>query len=337
MIRGIRFQIAIAMERILIQLYRHLHGIEERMKVHRRDLLGGAAAFGAFAAAGPRAAAVMLSGGEGPSIIGAERRIQARYDHTLLDLAYENDLGYSEIVAANPGVDPWLPGEGTPVVLPQRHILPSAPREGVLVNLSEMRLYFFPPDGGPIRTHPVGIGREGLDTPTGTTRIVRKAKDPSWYPTQEARADNPDLPKVVGPGPENPLGTRALYFDWPTYLMHGTNNIWGIGRRISRGCIRMYPKDVEVLFDRVPVGTPVRVIEQPVKFAWHGEALYVQAHPSLSQVSQIEDKGTFAEDPELDISRLLGQALQGRISPIRWSTLERAIAERRGVPVRISV
>ncbi len=308
------------------------------MQFHRRQLLGGiAATAGLVSTAGPRATATKLSAAEIPSVFGVVNRVVAKYEDTLLDLAYQNGLGYVETVAANPGVDPWLPGEGTEILLPQRHVLPRGPREGILVNLSEMRLYYFPPDGGAIRTYAVGIGREGLTTPTGSTRIVRKAKNPTWYPTENARADDPDLPRAVGPGPDNPLGTRALYFDWPLYLIHGTNNIWGIGRRISRGCIRMYPHDVEALFEHVPVGTPVTVVDQPIKFAWQDGALFVQAHPSQSQVAQIEQKGTFEADDKPDISRLLGQAMEGKILPLRWSAMERAVAERRGIPVQISV
>ncbi len=188
----------------------------------------------------------------------------ARHEDTLLDLAVNNNLGFIELVMANPSVDPWLPGEGTEVVLPKLHLPPDGPSRGIVLNLPEQRLYFYK-DDKLLRSFPVGIGRDGHATPTGSTRIVRKQADPTWYPTALARQDDPTLPAAVPPGPDNPLGNRAMYLGWSNYLIHGTNKEYGIGRRASRGCIRMYSDDAIELYDRTPIGTPVTVVNQPIK------------------------------------------------------------------------
>lgn len=271
-----------------------------------------------------------------PSIIGELGRIETTAEDTLLDVAFRHGLGYVELVAANPDVDPWLPGEGTEVVLPMRHILPEAPREGIVINLPEMRLYYYPSDGGRVETYPIGIGRNGHATPLGRTKITRKRENPVWYPTRATRADNPELPKAVGPGPDNPLGTHALDLGWPLYLIHGTNNVWGIGRRVSRGCIRMYPPDIERLFAKVPRGTPVTVVDQPLKFAWHDGALYMEAHTTQAQAEQLEREGRFEPDPNLDLPRVVGRARGDRQVSLDWDRIREAVRARRGIPVKIS-
>ena len=181
-------------------------------------------------------------------MIGALRHVVAAYEDTLLDLARANGLGYVEMIAANQGIDPWVPGENTPIVLPTAHVLPDAERQGLVVNLAEHRLYYFGPDGTVPQTFPLGVGKEGWATPLGSTEIVRKKERPTWFPPESIRAEKPHLPKAVPPGPYNPLGSHALYFDWPSYLIHGTNMPWGsraageprlhppLSRRISRGC-----------------------------------------------------------------------------------------------------
>jgi L,D-transpeptidase ErfK/SrfK len=277
-----------------------------------------------------------------PRVIGTLGAVTVAAEDTLLDIAYENDLGFVELVAANPGVDPWVPGEGTRVTLPTQHILPDAPGEGIVINLAEMRLYYFPPEGkasggdGGVRSYPVGIGRTGLSTPTGTTEISAKIPNPNWYPTRRMREEDPSLPTVVGPGPENPLGDYALNLGWPAYLIHGTNKKWGIGRRVSSGCIRLYPAHIADLFDRVRSGMPVRVVDQPIKFAWVGGALYVEAHTSQQQAESLEKTGSFKPDPDLDLDALVAKARGGRDTAIDWPRLREAVAERRGIPIRIS-
>ena len=269
-------------------------------------------------------------------VIGALRTVTTAESDTLLDVAYENDLGFVEVAAANPNVDPWLPGAGTRVVLPAQHILPDAPREGIVINLAAMRLYYFPPDGGPVRSYPVGIGRGGLSTPTGTTTVRAKIKDPTWYPTERMRADDPSLPAAVPAGPDNPLGAYALDLGWPAYLIHGTNNKWGIGRRISSGCIRLYPAGIADLYRRIRSGTKVTVVDQPIKFAWADGHLYVEAHTTQNQAEALERTGSFDPDPDLNLARRVGKAIAGGRVRLDWERLRAAVAARRGVPVRIT-
>jgi L,D-transpeptidase ErfK/SrfK len=261
---------------------------------------------------------------------------RAAYEDTLLEVARRFGLGYVEMVAANPGTDPWLPGEGTNVVLPTIHLLPDAPREGVVINLADMRLYYFDqPDAQP-RSYPIGIGREGLTTPLGTTTIARKTKDPTWRPTERMRAEDPELPEVVPPGADNPMGTRAMYLGWSLYAIHGTNKPWGIGRRSSSGCIRMYPEHAEELYDLVKVGTKVTVVDQPIKLEWIDGALFMEAHPTQHQSDQLELEGRFS--PELP-SQVVDQVLAAageHANGLDWSRIRRATVERRGYPMRIT-
>lgn len=261
---------------------------------------------------------------------------RAAYEDTLLDVARRFNLGYVEMVAANPGTDPWLPGEGTDVVLPTIHLMPEAEPEGIIINLSDMRLYFFPEPGAEPRSYPIGIGRDGLTTPVGSTEVVRKTKDPTWRPTPRMRAEDPTLPAVVEPGPDNPLGSRAMYLGWSQYLIHGTNKPWGIGRRSSSGCIRMYPEDVEELYEMVEPGTKVTVVDQPVKLGWIDGELYMEAHPNQRQSDQLEEFGRF--DPELPgavVDKVVATA-GAESHRLDWSRVRQAAVERRGYPIRIT-
>lgn len=272
--------------------------------------------------------------------IGRMESYRTRYEDTFHEIARRFDLGYVELVAANPGIDPWLPGEGTELILPTAHLLPDAPREGIVINLAEMRLYYFEEPGAAPESYPIAVGREGRNTPLGTTQVVRKAENPTWYPPASIRAEKPELPPVVRPGPDNPLGAHALYLGWPAYLIHGTNKPWGIGRQASAGCIRMYPEDIERLYSRVPVGTPVTVVNQPVKIAWIGDELFVEVHPTDSQAAQLELDGTF--DPVAS-----GQTVANIVAQVRhaagkeqdrldYQTILEAALERRGYPVQVT-
>ena len=276
-----------------------------------------------------------MDGGDEPVIVGRLATYRTSYEDTLADLALRFDLGYVELVAANPNVDPWVPGDGTEIVLPTAHILPDAPREGIVINLPEMRLYFFDGDGG-VRSYPIGIGRDGLGTPMGETEVKRKAENPTWYPTAATRADNPELPAAVPPGPDNPLGTRALYLGWPAYLIHGTNRPYGIGRRASRGCIRMYVEDVEELYPQVPIGTKVTVIDQPIKLAWSRGDLYLEAHPTQAQADQIEINGSFDYELPDGLVERISAAAGPAANRVDWAAVRQAALERRGYPVRVT-
>jgi L,D-transpeptidase ErfK/SrfK len=198
------------------------------------------------------------------TIIGNSTIHVTRFEDTLLDIARLKHLGYQELIRANPGVDPWLPGDGTWVTIPSRWILPDAPREGLVLNMPEQRLYYYLP-GSRVMTFPLGVGREGEETPAGSYRVGQKRTNPIWYVPKSIQAEMEVPRKVVPPGPNNPLGKYWMRLSHTTYGIHGTNNPWAIGRRVTHGCIRLYPEDISFLYPRVPKGTPVRVIYQYAK------------------------------------------------------------------------
>jgi L,D-transpeptidase ErfK/SrfK len=270
-------------------------------------------------------------------LIGEVKVLTTRHEDTLLDIARNHQLGLIEVMAANPGTDPWLPGEGTRVILPTAHLLPEGKRTGIIVNLTELRLYYFPKDG-PVVTLPIGVGRDGYATPVGRTTIVRKQKDPTWYPTATTRADNPDLPASVPPGDDNPLGAYAMYLGWPAYLMHGTNMPWGVGRRVSRGCIRLYPESIEWLYAQIPVGTQVTTLQEDVKLGRHHGELFIEVTPTHTQVDQIEERGFADPVPAaelIDPDRILVAADQD-IPRLDWGAITWALHQREGIPIRIT-
>jgi len=227
---------------------------------------------------------------DGFDVIGAPSTVTTRHEDTLVDIARRHGLGYEDLVRANPNVNVWVPGEGTEVVLPTQFVLPPGPRRGIVLNLAEYRMYYFPEsrDGEPayVHTYPISIGRMDWATPLGLTRIVSKVQNPSWYPPDSVReehaAEGRPLPQVVPPGPDNPLGKFAMRLGIPGYLIHGTNRPAGVGMRVTHGCIRMFPEDIEYLFGQVGVNTPVRIINEPVKMGWNGDRLVMEAHPVLA-------------------------------------------------------
>jgi len=270
---------------------------------------------------------------EGNDFVGERRSISSRHEDTLPDIARRFDLGYNEITLANPKVNVWLPGEGTRIMLPTQHLLPNAPRQGIVLNLAEMRLYFFPDtkegEPGRVITHPVGIGREGWETPTGKTAVVDKIPDPKWLPPESVRNEHAErgdiLPDVVLPGPKNPLGHRAMRLGWTEYLIHGTNKPYGIGMAVSHGCIRLYPEDIEALFEQIDIGTPVHIVNQPYKAGWRDDALYLQAFPSL------------LGKPELTkaVEAVVAATQEKQDVVIDWKKVMETAREARGIPVPV--
>ncbi len=267
-------------------------------------------------------------------LIGEMRSVAALHEDTLLDIARRFDLGQDEIVLANSDVDRWLPGEGTRVVVPTRYILPRAERRGLVLNVPEMRLYYFPP-GQPdvIETYPASIGRMDWSTPQGTTTVVAKSTDPDWRPPEsiklEAAARGNPLPDVIPSGPDNPLGKFALRLGLPGYLIHSTNKPYGVGMRVTHGCVRMYPEDIELLFPQVPVGTPVQIVNQPVKVGWLGDTLFIEVHPPLDEDRADTDMVTLAMD-------LVNAQWDRRPLVLNGHLLKQAIAEENGIPVAIA-
>jgi L,D-transpeptidase ErfK/SrfK len=290
---------------------------------------------------GPAGATVYELPENGSAVFGTDERIKATYQDTLLDIARRYSLGYEEIIRANPGVDMWLPGEGTEILLPGRRILPPGPREGVVVNLPEHRLYYFPkPKKGEkavVITYPVSIGKMDWSTPLGETRVIAKQKRPTWYPPESVRkehlANGDPLPKVVPPGPNNPLGDFAmrLAVGGGSYMLHGTNNPMAVGMAITHGCIRMYPEDVAALFPLVPVGTKVWLINDPVKVAYVDGELLLEAHPP------VDDQGQTTE-PNLEVlSQLLDKVLGQDTAAIHWDLARETLQAANGIPAVVGL
>jgi L,D-transpeptidase ErfK/SrfK len=281
---------------------------------------------------------------EQDDVVGEVQITLASKEDTLPDIARRFDVGYEEIVRANPGVDPWIPGADRPVVVPTRFVLPNAPREGIVINVAAMRLFYFPPhkkaEPQEVYTHPIGIGKVGWSTPEGVTHVVAHVKDPVWRPSQALRTDHrndngEDLPAVVPAGPDNPLGKYEFRLGWASYLIHGTNKPYGVGLRSSHGCVRLYPEDIEKVFQMVPNGTAVRVVNQPFVFGWHDDQLYLQAYTVLEDDSRDWHNGQ---------KKLLSRALSARLqvtlksagTSVDWQSVADMTRAPRGVPVPVS-
>lgn len=276
----------------------------------------------------------------GVDVVGLGENTVAQFEDTLPDIARRYGLGFEEIALANPGTDPWLPGEGKAITLPTQHILPPGPREGIVINLADHRLYYFPHktanEPAELITHPISVGQMDWRTPLGVTQIVAKVKKPTWYPPASIRKqheeDGDPIPAAIPPGPDNPLGDYALRLGITggAYMIHGTNKPVGVGLQVTHGCIRMYPEDIESLFRMVKVGTAVRIINQPVKTGWINGVLYLEVHPPL------ENSGAKAVDLT-ELTRVLVGATRDRPVRINWPVAERTLLEARGMPVAISL
>jgi L,D-transpeptidase ErfK/SrfK len=270
-----------------------------------------------------------------PSTIGSLQTHVTTYEDSLVDLARKFGLGYTEIVSANPGIDPWVPGADKKIVLPTAHILPAASYEGVVINLADQRLYFFRDDGITVDSVPLGIGNAGWGTPKGTTKVVRKKKNPTWHVPKSVRDDDPELPAIVEPGPDNPLGSHAVYLGWPAYLFHGTNKPYGVGRRVSHGCVRLYPEDIARLFPDIKIGTPVTVVDQPMKLARQGNQVWLEIHPNQKQADEVEQTGRLTPAKPAEFEYLLTMAAGEDSNRIDWDKAKQAAVERRGIPIAI--
>ncbi|UTW14428.1 L,D-transpeptidase family protein [Marinobacterium rhizophilum] len=274
----------------------------------------------------------------GQDLVGEVRITRARQSDTLLDIARVFNLGYEEIVRANPGVDRWLPGQDTHVILPNLLILPDAPRDGIVLNVPEMRLYYYPKPGQGetpvVITHPVSVGRMDWKTPLGKTRVIQKQADPPWYPPASIKAEHAQngdiLPDMVPGGPGNPLGRFALRLGIPGYLIHGTNKEYGIGMQVTHGCVRLYPEDIERLYSLVEVGTPVYIINQPVKVGRHFDGLYIEAHPAMNELS---DGSSSPQALTLLNIAATAEQLSTELNP---SAVQLALQQSDGIPLRIS-
>lgn len=271
------------------------------------------------------------------TVVGEPQIVFTTAEDTFPDLAREYGLGYDEIVAANPGVDPWLPGEGTPVLLPTQHILPAVPYRGVVLNIAAKRLYYFPPveEGEPVKvmTYPIGIGRVGWETPVGEARVVGKAVDPEWYVPwsvqQEHREMGEPLPPVVPPGPDNPLGRHVLQLDLPGYLIHGTNKPYGVGMRVSHGCVRLYPENIETLYSLVDSGERVLIVNEPFLAGRQNGELYFEGHAPL------EDDSVAPEERLEALFAAMSAATGDFASEQEKNYARTIVSDELGIPVRV--
>lgn len=271
----------------------------------------------------------------GGDLIGIPTIYVTRYEDTLLDIARRYDIGFIAIRAANPDIDPWLPGAERTLALPTQFVLPDAPRRGIVINLPELRLYYFPGAGEPL-SFPIGIGGEGAETPAGRTVVTFKRAHPSWIPTASEHAEDPELPAAVPPGPDNPMGDFALYLGWKGYAIHGTNRPYSIGRRDSHGCIRMYPEDIARLFALVTPGTSVTVVDEPVKVGWQGGELYLEVHWDQADAELLETYGVPRAEIAADADDIVAKAAGADLDRLNWYTIYLAENWRDGVPVQIT-
>ena len=297
---------------------------------------------------------------EGYDVIGAISTITARKEDTLVDIARRHGLGYQDIVRANPEVNVWVPGEGTEVILPTQYVLPPGPRDGVVLNLAEYRLYYFPKvkegETAYVMTYPISIGRMDWETPLGKTSVISKVRKPSWYVPKsvlaEHEADGNPLPRIVPPGPDNPLGEYAMRLGLPGYLIHGTNRPAGVGMRVTHGCIRMFPEDIEFLFGKIDLNTAVRIINQPIKMGWSGNELVMEVHPVLEFVlpeaadeTADEAMDENAEDPlevvvEIKdpltyVTEQFIETTAERAGQLDWQLVEQLVNRSEGIPTPV--
>ena len=273
---------------------------------------------------------------EGQTLVGTIAAVNTHENDTLSDIARHFGVGYNDITLANPTLSPWTPPANSRVLLPLQFILPDAPHKGIILNLANMRLFYYPkqqPDK--VFTYPVGIGRQGWNTPMGLTSIVAKKANPSWVVPdsihQEHAEKGDSLPGVVAAGPDNPLGLYAMRLGFPRYLIHGTNKPYGIGMQISHGCVQLYPEDIEVLFKKASVGMPVRIIHQPYLTAWHQNMLYLEATEPLQKWAQ--DKSKLKKQ----LVKQLYQISDKKNVIVDWDKVDRIIERSDGIPVPILV
>ncbi|GBD96640.1 MAG TPA: LysM peptidoglycan-binding domain-containing protein [Nitrospirae bacterium] len=259
-------------------------------------------------------------------IIGVNRTYTIQDDETLIKLAREYDVGFNEIAAANSNSDPWVPDNGSRIIIPTSWLLPEILDDGLIINLAEMRLYYFfiLNNRKYVTTYPIGIGRQGFNTPTGIFRVTLKVKDPVWHVPDNIREENPELPAFVPPGPDNPLGGYWLQLSVNGYGIHGTNRPYGIGRRVSHGCIRLYPEDIKTLFKFIKPGTPVKILNEPVKTGMYNNKVYIEVHRSG------------IEDPELMMLAVKNLGRKRLLKYVDTQLMIHAIKSATGLPAVIS-
>ncbi len=274
----------------------------------------------------------------GGDVVGQLQTVTASSDDTLLDIGRDHKYGYDAVRAANPQIDAWAPSDGAEVTLPGQHVLPSAPRKGIVINVSEKRLYYYPPVSKgkrqQVEVYAISVGRGDWSTPLEVTSVTGKVKDPVWFPPASIRAEHEakgdPLPERVPAGPDNPLGRYILRLGLPSYFIHGTNRENGIGMQVTHGCIRMFPDDIERLALGVPTGTPVYIVNQRYKAGWQDGVLYLEVHPPLDGSNGAEDTTSRS------ITSTLSEAKKDYPNAaIDWSAVWRVKETENGLPTPV--
>jgi L,D-transpeptidase ErfK/SrfK len=267
-----------------------------------------------------------------PEVVGHNYDYTVNVGDSLVDISRQFNVGYFEIKEMNPDQDIVRLQEGQQLVIPSQFVLPNTPHEGIIINLPELRLYYYQNNGKKLFTCPVGIGRKNSETPLVTTKVIKKEANPKWRPTDNTRREALEkgvvLPAHYTTGPDNPLGEYALYLAVPFYLIHGTNDPSGVGIRSSGGCIRLYPEDIKMLYEQVAIGTPVTIVNQPFKLGWNGDELELEAHVSLGH-KQGESLSA-ADMGRLKV--LLNPYITNQKAVIDWDQVSIVAEERAGIP-----
>ena len=265
-------------------------------------------------------------------VIGALAAVNTAEGDTLSDVARHYGLGYTDISIANPNIAPWTPKAGSSVLLPLQFILPEAPRKGIVLNLATMRMFYYPKKQETVITYPVSIGREGWNTPMGLLQISNKTANPEWHVPDSIHKEHAlkgdILPRVVRSGPYNPLGYYAMRLSNPRYLIHGTNKPYGIGMRVSHGCIQMYPEDIEILFKSVSVGTPVYIVHQPYLAGWDNDMLYIEIHDPVAATSTKNGKKT-------QFLKQLRKMARSKNAQVDWNKVDQIMKRADGIPTPV--
>ena len=270
---------------------------------------------------------------KGSDIVGQIITVEAQWGDTLLKIANDYNIGWHEIMEANPDVNPQGLHSGQRIVIPSAYILPPY-RDGIVINLAELRLYYFTRDKKYVYTYPVGLGRREWRTPIVDSSIVSKKKDPTWIAPESIREyvyqqTGKILPDYIGPGPENPLGSYAIYMAKAGYLIHGTNQPWSVGKLVSSGCIRLQEADIEELYFAVSMGQKVRIIHHPYKLGWNNGMLYLEAHVPVNIADPISHLNIISADDAIR------DAVKGHQFKVNWNQVDQTIQHQLGIPVAI--
>mgnify|MGYP001218378188 CR=1 FL=1 len=255
---------------------------------------------------------------------------------TLISIARDYNISFADILSANDvNMDPWIPQTGQKLLIPKSHILPFGKRDGIIINIGDLRLYYYE-EGKFIDSYPIGIGRSGWETPLGKSKVIKKKKDPIWIPPESVRKEDPTLPKVVAAGEDNPLGNRAIYLSMPSYLIHGTNKPYGVGMKVSHGCIRLYPEDIETLYDLVNEGTKVNIINQSIKAGWNANILYIEVHILPDYATSSEERMlTSNTDLYPQAYEVIQKAAGLDITKVDWDKVKKAVKQAKGIPIEV--